>query len=123
MHLSEGLQLAYVRLQIILWLRNANLCLLNKSLYGLKQASRAWYIRFATYITSLGFVDVKSDTSLFVFRCGSDTVYLLLYVDDIALTASSAALLHQTISTLKRKFTMKDLRPLYHFLGVCTTLG
>jgi hypothetical protein len=123
MHLSEGLQLAYVRLQIILWLRNANLCLLNKSLYGLKQASRTWYIRFATYITSLGFVDVKSDTSLFVFRCGSDTVYLLLYVDDIALTASSAALLQQIISTLKRKFAMKDLRPLYHFLGVCTTLG
>jgi hypothetical protein len=42
-------------------------CLLNKSLYGLKQVPRAWYNRFATYITSLGFVEAKSDTSLFVF--------------------------------------------------------
>jgi hypothetical protein len=42
-------------------------CLLNKSMYGLKQASWAWYSRFSTYITSLGFVEAKSDTSLFVF--------------------------------------------------------
>jgi hypothetical protein len=68
-------------------------CLLNKSLYGLKQAPWAWYSRFTTYITSLGFVEAKSDTSLFVFRCGTDTVYKLLYVDDIILTASSTALL------------------------------
>jgi hypothetical protein len=76
-------------------------CLLNKSLYGLKQPPQAWYSRFATYITSMGFVEAKSDTSLFVFRRGTYTVYLLLYVDDIVLTASSATLLQQTISTFK----------------------
>jgi hypothetical protein len=42
---------------------------------------------------------------------------LLLYVDDIVLTASSAALLQQTVSALKREFAMKDLKAL-HFLGV-----
>jgi hypothetical protein len=42
-------------------------CLPNKSLYGLKQALWAWYNRFATYITSLRFVEAKSDTSLFIF--------------------------------------------------------
>jgi hypothetical protein len=93
-------------------------CLLNKFLYGLKQTPRAWYSRFATYITSFRFVEVKSDTSLFVFRCSSDTVYLLLYVDDIILTTSSATLLQQTIFALKQEFTMKDLGLLHHFLGV-----
>jgi hypothetical protein len=93
-------------------------CLLNKSLYGLKQAPRAWYSRFATYITSLGFVEAKSNTSLFIFWRGTDTIYLLLYVDDIVLTASSAALLQQTASALKQEFTMKDLGSLHHFLGV-----
>jgi hypothetical protein len=44
-------------------------------------------------------------------------VYLLLYVDDIVLIASSTTLLQQTISAMKREFTIKDLRPL-HFLGV-----
>jgi hypothetical protein len=93
-------------------------CRLNKSLYGLKQAPRAWYSRFATYLLSLGFVEAKSDTSLFVFRHGTDTVYLLLYVDDIVPTASSTALLQHTISALKREFAMKDLSPLHQFLGV-----
>jgi hypothetical protein len=93
-------------------------CRLRKSLYGLKQAPRAWYSRFATYLTTLGFIEVKSNTSLFIFRRGLDTVYLLLYVDDIILTASNTELLHRTISALQREFAMKDLRPLHHFLGI-----
>jgi hypothetical protein len=66
----------------------------------------------------LGSVEVKSDTSLFVFQCGTDTVYILLYGDDIVLTTSSTILLQQIIFALKRKFTTKDLGPLHHFLGV-----
>ena len=77
-------------------------CQLNKSLYGLKQAPRAWYSRFATFLLSLGFVEAKSDTSLFVYRHGSDIAYLLLYVDDIVLTASSLGLLRRIISALQQ---------------------
>jgi hypothetical protein len=93
-------------------------CRLRKSLYGLKQAPRAWYSRFVTYLTTLGFIEAKSDTSLFIFCRGSDTVYLLLYVGDIILTASSMELLHRTISALQWEFAMKDLGPLHHFLGI-----
>jgi hypothetical protein len=64
-------------------------CRLHKSLYGLKQASRAWYSRFATYLTTIWFIEAKSNTSLFIFCRDSDMVYLLLYVNDIILTASS----------------------------------
>jgi hypothetical protein len=66
----------------------------------------------------VGFIEDKYDTSLFVFRRDTDTVYLLLYVDDIVLTTSNAALLQQTISALKQEIAIKDLRPLHHFLGV-----
>jgi hypothetical protein len=66
----------------------------------------------------LGLVEAKADTSLFIFRRGADTVYLLLYIDDIILTASSTTLLRRTISALQREFTMKDLGPLHHFLGI-----
>ena len=95
-----------------------HVCKLNKSLYGLKQAPRAWYSRFATYLLSLGFTEAKSDTSLFIHRRGAETVYLLLYVDDIVLTASSQQLLLRVIAALKKAFAMKDLGPLHHFLGV-----
>jgi hypothetical protein len=93
-------------------------CCLKKSLYGLKQAPRAWYSRFASFLLLEGFAEAKSDTSLFVFYRGSDTVYLLLYVNDIIPTASSTELLGRTISALQREFAMKDLGPLHHFLGI-----
>jgi hypothetical protein len=93
-------------------------CRLHKSLYGLKQMPRAWYNWFTTYLLSLGFVEAKADTSLFIFRRGANTAYLLLCVDDVILTASSTTLLRRTISALQREFTMKDLGPLHHFLGI-----
>jgi hypothetical protein len=41
-------------------------CRLNRSLYDLKQAPRAWYSRFASYMASIGFVEAKSDTYILV---------------------------------------------------------
>jgi hypothetical protein len=81
-------------------------CRLNKSLYGLKQAPRAWHHRFATHLISIGFIEAKSDTSLFIYRRGTDTTLLLLYVNDIVLTASSVGLLKQIIGALQREFAM-----------------
>ncbi|GJY42881.1 ribonuclease H-like domain-containing protein [Tanacetum coccineum] len=65
-----------------------HVCLLQRSLYGLKQAPRAWFQRFAAYAARVGFLHSRCDSSLFIYRQGSDTAYLLLYVDDIVLTAS-----------------------------------
>jgi hypothetical protein len=53
-------------------------------------------------LVSLGFVEAKSDTSLFVYRRGADTAYLLLYVDDIVFTASSPELLQRTTTALQQ---------------------
>ena len=93
-------------------------CQLNKSLYGLKQTPRAWYSQFATFLLTLGFTEVKADTSLFVYRRGDETAYLLLYVDGIVLIASSQQSLQSVISSLRQEFAMKDLGQLHHFLGV-----
>jgi hypothetical protein len=53
---------------------------------------------------------------LFILHQGTDTVYLLLYVDDIVLTASSPQLLQRIIAALKQEFAMKDLDPLHFSL-------
>jgi hypothetical protein len=96
----------------------AMVCKLNRSFYGIKQAPSAWYSRFAFYLVSLGFVEAKSNMFLFVLRHGTDTVYLLLYIDAIVLMASSPVLLYRTIASLQQDFAMKALGPLHHFLGV-----
>jgi hypothetical protein len=93
-------------------------CQLNKSLYVMKQVPQVWYHYFASYLVSLGFVEAKSNTSLFVYHRGADTAYLLLYVYDIVLTASSLELLQRTTKTLQQQFMMKDLGPLHYFIGV-----
>ena len=98
-----------------------HVCLLQKSLYGLKQAPRAWYQLFTTYILQLGFVPSVSDTSLFVYKDGSQMAYLLLYLDDIVLTASSDVLLHSIIGRLNSEFAMTNLGALHHFLGISVT--
>ncbi|WVZ53181.1 hypothetical protein U9M48_004160 [Paspalum notatum var. saurae] len=90
-------------------------------MYGPKQAPRAWYQRFATFIRQLGFVASTSDTSLFIFREGTSLAYLLLYVDDIVLTASSSALLRRIMTRLSSEFAMTDLGDLHHFLGIAVT--
>ena len=61
------------------------------------------------FLLTLGFTEAKSDTSLFIYRRGDETAYLLLYVDDIVLTASSQQLLQSVISSLQQEFAMKDL--------------
>jgi hypothetical protein len=67
------------------------------------------------HLLSIGFVGAHSDTSLFIYQHGSNMTYLLFYVDDIVLTASSDQLLHRIISTLTTEICMKDMGHLHHF--------
>jgi hypothetical protein len=69
-------------------------------------------------LLTLGFVEAKSDTSLFIYHHVDGVAYHLLYVDDIVLTASSPQVLQRIISSLQQEFAMKDLGQLHHFLGV-----
>jgi hypothetical protein len=46
------------------------------------------------------------------------TAYLLLYVDDIILTASSTPLLQRIMASLHSEFAMTDLGDLHHFLSI-----
>ncbi|KAK1432035.1 hypothetical protein QVD17_08921 [Tagetes erecta] len=96
-------------------------CRLRKSLYGLKQAPRAWFTRFSTFLTSHGFKGSLCDTSLFIYQSGDQVAYLLLYVDDIILTASSPTLLSHFIQLLSTEFSMTDMGALHHFLGITVT--
>ncbi|GJV16422.1 hypothetical protein Tco_1361745 [Tanacetum coccineum] len=52
-----------------------------------------------------------------------DTSYLLIYVDDIVLTASSTALLQKMIFSLHMEFDMTDLGALNYFLGIWTPIS
>ncbi|GKC85632.1 ribonuclease H-like domain-containing protein [Tanacetum coccineum] len=93
-------------------------CLLYKSLYCLKQTLRAWFQHFATYVIPTGFHNSHIDSFLFIYQQGHETDYLLLYVDDIILKASSSSLLQRIIESLHSEFSMTNLGLLNYFLGI-----
>ncbi|KAG9441454.1 hypothetical protein H6P81_017308 [Aristolochia fimbriata] len=64
-------------------------CRLHKSIYGLKQSPIAWY-RLTSYLIDLGFALSKADSSLLVRYTSTATIFVLIYVDDIIITDSSA---------------------------------
>ncbi|XP_011070764.1 uncharacterized protein LOC105156352 [Sesamum indicum] len=68
-------------------------CKLQRSLYGLKQASRQWNLELTTQLLAFGFHQSSHEHCLFVKRSSSDFTVLLVYVDDILLTGSSSSAL------------------------------
>jgi hypothetical protein len=92
--------------------RSDDVRLLSQSLYGLRQAPRAWFERFVSHVTGLGFIQSKANSSLFVYHRNGATAYLLLYVDDMILSASSVQLLRHVIARLHDAFAVKDMGPL-----------
>ncbi|WVZ65183.1 hypothetical protein U9M48_014592 [Paspalum notatum var. saurae] len=88
-----------------------HVCKLARSLYGLRQAPRAWFQRFTDVARGIGFTPTRSDVSLFILRRASATAYLLLYVDDIILAASSEELLQHIVQQLRDTLAIKDLGP------------
>ena len=66
---------------------NSNkVCHLRHALYGLKQAPRAWFAKFNSTISRLGYMASHYDSALFLRRSDKDNILLLLYVDDMIIT-------------------------------------
>lgn len=100
--------------------RPHHVCQLRKALYGLKQAPRAWYTELKTYLIAAGFENSLADTSVFIYHHNHDSVYVLVYVDDILITGPSA-LVDNFIASLAARFSLKDQGELSYFLGIEAT--
>ncbi|GJS31119.1 retrovirus-related pol polyprotein from transposon TNT 1-94 [Tanacetum coccineum] len=94
-------------------------CLLKKSLYGLKQSPRQWYRRFDEYMLSNGFKRSSYDSCVYYRSYApGEYIYLLLYVDDMLIACKSKAEIGSTKSLLKKEFDMKELGEAKKILGM-----
>ncbi|KAL0300300.1 UNVERIFIED_CONTAM: Retrovirus-related Pol polyprotein from transposon TNT 1-94 [Sesamum angustifolium] len=93
-------------------------CKLKKSIYGLKQASRQWYIKFHNVVSSFGFKENIVDQCIYLKVSGSKYIFLVLYVDDILLASSDMGLLHETKVFLAKNFEMKDMGEASYVIGI-----
>ena len=84
-------------------------CCLKKSIYGLKQASRQWYLKFDSIIRKFGFEENVEDNCVYAKFKNGKYIFLVLYVDDILLASRDVNLLLETKKFLSSKFDMKYL--------------
>jgi hypothetical protein len=93
-------------------------CYLKKSIYGLKQASRQWYLKFDKIIKEFGFKENVEDNCIYAKFKNGKYIFLILYVDDILLASSDVSLLLETKRFLSSHFEMKDLGEAKFVLGI-----
>ncbi|KAJ4758161.1 polyprotein [Rhynchospora pubera] len=96
----------------------SHVCLLHKSIYGLKQSPRAWFHTLSTTLMELGFHGSKFDPSLFISHTAGQITVVLIYVDDIIVTGSDMTQVASLITTLQSHYPLKDLGILSFFLGI-----
>lgn len=100
---------------------STQVCKLNKAIYGLRQALRAWYTELKTFLLSLGFTNSQLDNFFFIYHASNHYLYLLVYVDDIVVIGSSSMHVDKFIHALLARFSLKNLGSLSYFLGVEAT--
>ena len=93
-------------------------CKLQRSIYGLKQASRTWNIRFDQAITLYGFEKSPDEPCVYKRIQGTKVVFLVLYVDNILLIGNDIEVLSSVKGWLQNKFDMKDLGEANYILGI-----
>jgi len=93
-------------------------CKLKKSIYGLKQASRWWYLKFNDIIVSFGFKENTVEWHIYLKVIVSKVIFLILYVDDILLATNDFGLFHETKKFLFSNFEMKDMGETSYVIGI-----
>ena len=93
-------------------------CKLNKSLYGLKQASRQLYEKLIAALSSRDYTHSLYDYSLFNKNKGFSTIFLGAYVVDIILTGTDSKVIVNLKIFLHDQFRIKDLGRLHYFWGL-----
>ncbi|GJV55376.1 putative ribonuclease H-like domain-containing protein [Tanacetum coccineum] len=90
----------------------------EKALYGLHQALRAWYETLSTYLLDNGFSRGKIDKTLFIRRDKGDILLVQVYVDDIIFGSTKKSLCTDFEKMMHKKFQMSSMGELTFFLGL-----
>ena len=92
-------------------------CKLKISIYGLKQASKSWNIKFDQAIKSFGFEQNLDEPCVYKKHRDKVVMFLVLYIDDILLIGNDVRVMSLVKVWLSSQFDMKDLDEANFILG------
>jgi hypothetical protein len=94
------------------------ICKLQKSIYGLKQASRSWNLHFDEVVKGFGSIKNVEESCVYKKVSGSTVVFMFLYADDILRIRNDILMMEAVKSSLRKSFSMKDLGQAAYILGI-----
>nr|GEU72981.1 hypothetical protein [Tanacetum cinerariifolium] len=93
----------------------------EKALYGLHQAPRAWYETLSTFLLQNGYKRGIIDKTLFIKTDKDDTMLVQVYVDDIIFGSTKKSLCDEFEAMMHKRFQMISIEELTFFLGLQVT--
>lgn len=91
---------------------------LNKALYGLRQAPRAWYSKLDACLVSLDFTRSDHEHAVYTRRSAHKPLIVGVYVDDLLITCQDAGDIKEFKLEMLQQFKMSDLGLLSYYLGI-----
>ena len=87
-------------------------------LYGLKQAGQTWNKTLDRKLGELGFFHLDAETCLYVFQKNGQICFLVVYINNLLLAASTQKFMNSVKAQLSAAFKMQDLEEAKFILGI-----
>ncbi|GJR90306.1 zinc finger, CCHC-type containing protein [Tanacetum coccineum] len=96
---------------------NGKVYRLIKSLYGLRQATRAWNIKLDNTLKSLDFKKCALEQAIYTKKSKDSILITRVYVDDLIITGTPKKEMDKFKAQMEENFEMSDLGLLAYYLG------
>jgi len=93
-------------------------CLLRRSIYGLKQSARVWNKKIHQVLTDANYIQSKNDPCLYILDKNGKFCYILIYVDDVIMASEDDSMLTECERVLSAEFKIKNLGNIQNYLGL-----
>ncbi|GKD51246.1 putative ribonuclease H-like domain-containing protein [Tanacetum coccineum] len=90
----------------------------EKAMYGLHQAPRAWYATLSTFLLKSGYKRETIDKTLFIKKDKNDIMLVQVYVDDIIFGSTKRYWCDEFEALMKSRFQISSMGELTFFLGL-----
>ena len=102
---------------------SSRVCLLIKTLYGLKQAGHKWNIKLDTKLRRHGYARLRSDPYAYILHIGEEFTIITVWVDDLLLFATTIKLMSKMKTDIKAKWEVTDLGEPSKIVGIKITMS